>query len=61
MIALGHSMGLKVLAEGIEQADQLDLLCQLGCDHGQGYYFGRPQPAAQLQQTLAQHTRPVYE
>lgn len=61
VIALGHSMGLKVLAEGIEQADQLDLLCQLGCDHGQGYYFGRPQPAAQLQQTLAQHTRPVYE
>jgi EAL domain-containing protein (putative c-di-GMP-specific phosphodiesterase class I) len=54
-------MGLKVLAEGIEQADQLDLLRQLGCDHGQGYYFGRPQPAEQLQQALAQHTCSVYE
>jgi len=48
VIALGHSLGLKVLAEGIEQIEQAELLLALGCDHAQGYHFGRPQPASEL-------------
>ncbi|WXL25607.1 EAL domain-containing protein [Ectopseudomonas mendocina] len=48
VIALGHSMGLNVLAEGVENEDQVDMLIRLGCDHAQGYYFARPQPAEQL-------------
>lgn len=61
VIALGHSMGMKVLAEGIEQVEQLELLNQLGCDHGQGYYFGRPQPAAQLAELLAQQNDSAHD
>ncbi|MGV8842881.1 MAG: putative bifunctional diguanylate cyclase/phosphodiesterase [Pseudomonas sp.] len=44
VIVLGHSLGLKVLAEGIELAEQADFLRELGCDYGQGYYFGYPLP-----------------
>ena len=44
MIALGHGLGVEVTAEGIEEQSQLQYLQQLGCDLGQGYLFGRPQP-----------------
>ncbi|MDT4874778.1 EAL domain protein [compost metagenome] len=44
IVTLGHSMGIAVLAEGIEQAAQRDTLRKLGCDLGQGYFLGRPQP-----------------
>lgn len=44
VIALGKSLGLRVLAEGIEQPAQADFLRELGCNYGQGYHFGRPQP-----------------
>lgn len=49
IIAMGHSLGLKVLAEGVENRDQLDLLRTLGCDEIQGYYFSRPVEANRLQ------------
>jgi EAL domain-containing protein (putative c-di-GMP-specific phosphodiesterase class I) len=45
VVALGHGMGLKVLAEGVETADQRNYLTSIGCDAFQGYYFGRPVPA----------------
>ena len=42
IISLGHSLGLKVIAEGIETREQYQELCNLGCDAAQGYYCGRP-------------------
>jgi diguanylate cyclase (GGDEF)-like protein len=44
-IDLGHALGLSVVAEGIEDAHTLELLGELRCDLGQGYFVGRPQPA----------------
>jgi diguanylate cyclase (GGDEF)-like protein len=42
IIALGHALGLQVIAEGVETADQLEELRALGSELGQGYLFGRP-------------------
>lgn len=42
IIKMGHSLGLKVLAEGIETPNQLDILKQLDCDEGQGFLFSKP-------------------
>ena len=47
IVALGHSLGLKVVAEGVELETQLLRLRNVGCDEVQGYYFGRPAPAAE--------------
>ena len=44
ILALAHSMGLDVVAEGIETADQRDLLTALGCGYGQGFLFAHPAP-----------------
>jgi EAL domain-containing protein (putative c-di-GMP-specific phosphodiesterase class I) len=41
-IGLAHALGLKVVAEGVETADQLAKLKELGCDLAQGYYFTKP-------------------
>ena len=48
VIALGQSMGLQVHAEGIEQVEQAQFLLDLNCNLGQGYWFGRPMPAKDL-------------
>lgn len=47
VITLAHSLGLKVVAEGVETAGQAEFLRQKGCDSVQGFHFCRPQPAAQ--------------
>ena len=48
IVALGHNLGLKVIAEGVETKGQRDFLTGIGCDAFQGYYFGRPVPVAEL-------------
>ncbi len=47
-IDMGHSLGLKVVAEGIENAAAASRLHQFGCDVGQGYWYARPIPAAEF-------------
>lgn len=45
IIVMAHELGMKVIAEGVETAQQRDLLVAAGCDHGQGYLFARPMSA----------------
>jgi EAL domain-containing protein (putative c-di-GMP-specific phosphodiesterase class I) len=45
IIVMAHTLGLNVIAEGIETEDQLQLLIDSGCDYAQGYYFSKPLPA----------------
>jgi hypothetical protein len=47
-IDLGHSVGLVVVAEGVETMEQLSLLTKLGCDLVQGYVFAKPMPLHQI-------------
>lgn len=53
IVALGHSMSLGVVAEGVEQAEQAELLTQIGCDELQGFYFSRPEPGEVLSARFA--------
>ena len=48
IIALGRALGLRVIGEGIEEPQQVDLLRSLGCEVGQGYHFAKPMDAAAL-------------
>jgi diguanylate cyclase (GGDEF)-like protein len=53
IIAMGHALGLKVVAEGVETAGQQALLRRQGCDELQGYHFSRPVPADRFAAYLA--------
>ena len=52
-IELAHDLGLRVIAEGVEDQATLDLLADLGCDLAQGYHMSRPLPEGDLRRWLA--------
>lgn len=54
IIALGQSLDLAVIAEGVETAEQAALLEKFGCHVYQGYYFGKPAPVAEWQKRISQ-------
>ena len=58
-IDLAHSLGLKIVAEGVETAEALAVLSGMGCDMAQGYFIARPMPLAQLEAFLDGQARPV--
>ncbi len=53
VLALGQSLGITTVAEGVETPQQLDALRALGCDRAQGYLFGRPLPPSELGAAVA--------
>jgi diguanylate cyclase (GGDEF)-like protein/PAS domain S-box-containing protein len=52
VITLGHSLNMKVMAEGVETVEQLRFLREHACNEVQGYYFGRPMPASAIERML---------
>jgi EAL domain-containing protein (putative c-di-GMP-specific phosphodiesterase class I) len=57
IVTLGHALGMKVLAEGVENDEQRVLLRLAGCDEMQGYLFATPKPAAEIDNMLARSVR----
>jgi len=54
-IDLAHKLGLRVVAEGVESQETLELLQQLGCDAVQGFYLGRPMPMQDMLEWVAEN------
>lgn len=52
ILAMGHKLGLRIVAEGVEREEQVRFLQQYGCDHIQGYLLGRPMPPEKLESFL---------
>ena len=64
VIGLAHALGLKVVAEGIEEESQYKALRALGCDYAQGFFFSRAQPAdviTRLLRIASAAARPSFE
>lgn len=53
VISIAKSKKIKTIAEGIENPEQEDILRKAGCDYGQGYYYGKPMPAEELEKLFA--------
>ena len=53
VVGLGQSLGLTTVAEGIESQEQAEMMLWLGCELGQGYYYGRPMPEEDLAECIS--------
>ena len=53
MIETFHAMGQKIVAEGVEKEEQIEILRQFGVDCVQGYYYGRPMPEDEFKDIIA--------
>jgi EAL domain-containing protein (putative c-di-GMP-specific phosphodiesterase class I) len=59
MIAMAHALGMRVVAEGVENRRQMMLLRTLGCDEGQGYFFSRPMAPGERQPASEREFQPA--
>jgi EAL domain-containing protein (putative c-di-GMP-specific phosphodiesterase class I) len=57
IIEMGHSLGQKIIAEGVETEQQLDYLVHRGCDIIQGYFFSKPLPTQEMTVLLAREAQ----
>ena len=48
LILIAHKLGLEVIAEGVEQGEHEDILKQMQCDYGQGYFYSKPAAAEEI-------------
>lgn len=55
IVAMAKNLGLKVVAEGVETRQQLEVLTALGCDYVQGYYLSKPLPASEVELLVVAH------
>ncbi len=60
IIGLGKNMNMKIVAEGIETAEEARNLKDLGCDFAQGYFFARPMPEEDVTELITNWEKPVY-
>ena len=56
VLNLAYSLGIRTVAEGVENAQQVDYLRAGGCHYGQGYHFGKAMPAAEVDALLSSAT-----
>ena len=61
MIQLAESLELTTIAEGVETADQVSSLKEMGCDIIQGYYFSRPLPAEEFEKFIVERRPPRFK
>ena len=59
VIGLAKNLQLSVVAEGVEEADQLELLTEQNCDVAQGFHFSRPVPCSEFETWVRQYMLPV--
>jgi EAL domain-containing protein (putative c-di-GMP-specific phosphodiesterase class I) len=53
LVSLGHTLGLEVIAEGVETREQADRLREIGCDSAQGWLFAKPGPPEEIKRWLS--------